>query len=725
MAPRSAAAKAVADLTREEAEAELARLAGEIAAHDKRYYEQDKPTVSDASYDALRIRNEAIEARFPALKRADSPTERVSGAPSSKFATARHAVPMLSLEKAFTDDDVTAFVERVQRFLGLPRDEPVALTAEPKIDGLSISLRYEDRKLVLGATRGDGETGENVTANVRTIKEIPQSLPKGAPDLFEVRGEIYLRKDDFLELNRQQQVAGGEPYVNPRNTAAGSLRQKDPAVTASRPLRFFAYAWGACSALPADTQWGVVETFRQWRFPVNDLMRPCAGVAEALAAYADIERRRASLAYDIDGVVYKVDSLAFQERLGIRSASPRWAIAHKFAAEKATTKVLGIDIQVGRTGALTPVARLEPVNVGGVTVVNATLHNEDFIRGFGRDGQILRVDPKGGPIDIRIGDTVTIQRAGDVIPQVLEVDLSARPRGARPFEFPRICPCPLKTPVVREETATGGEGIVRRCSGEFACPFQRKEHLRHFVSRAAFDIEGLGEKQIEYFYDSEDLPATAPADIFTLRARDGKNLRKLKDVEGFGAVSVRNLFDAIDARRTIGLERFLNALGIRHVGETTARVLARGYGSWQAFHDAAMKVAKGDEAAREEMDAIDQIGATVVDAVGRYFGEHHNRELVDNLVEQVTIKDAEQTATDSPVVGQTVVFTGSLERMSRDEAKAMAERLGAKVSGSVSKKTDLVVAGPGAGSKLKDAEKHGVKVIDEDAWFKLVGEKPA
>jgi DNA ligase (NAD+) len=598
----------------------------------------------------------------------------------------------------------------------------VALTAEPKIDGLSISLRYEKRQLVQGLTRGDGISGENVTANVRTIRDIPQALPKGAPDLIEVRGEIYFRKEDFLALNRQQEAAGAELYVNARNTAAGSLRQKDPAVTASRPLRFFAYTWGAYSALPAETQFGVVAAFGKWGFPVNPLMRRCAGVDEALAAYAEIEKQRASLPYDIDGVVYKVDSLAWQERLGIRSASPRWAIAHKFPAERATTKIVGIDIQVGRTGALTPVARLEPVSVGGVTVVNATLHNEDFIRGFGRDGLAIRTDADGHPVDIRIDDTVGIQRAGDVIPQVLDVDLALRPKGAKPYEFPKICPCPLKTAVVREETATGGEGIVRRCSGEFACPFQRKEHLRHFVSRAAFDIEGLGEKQIQYFYDeSENLPVRTPADIFTLRARDEENLKKLKDVEGFGAVSVRNLFDAIDARREVPLERFINALGIRHVGETTARQLARGYGSWQAFHDAALKIAGGDAAAREDMDAIDQIGETVVEAVARYFAEPHNRKLVEDLVREVVIGDAEQAATDSPVAGKTVVFTGSLEKMTRDEAKSMAERLGAKVSGSVSKKTDLVVAGPGAGSKLAEAQKHGVKVIDEAAWLALVG----
>jgi DNA ligase (NAD+) len=725
MAKAVRSTKPVEDLSAAEAAAELKRLASEIAGHDRRYYEEDAPTVTDAEYDALTRRNTAIEARFPELKRADSPSERVGGAPTGKFATVRHAVPMLSLEKAYTDDDVRAFVEQVQRFLGLPRDEPVVLSAEPKIDGLSMSLRYEERRLVQGLTRGDGVSGEDVTANVRTIRDIPQSLPKGAPDLIEVRGEIYFSKDDFLALNRAQVEAGAEPYANARNTAAGSLRQKDPAVTASRPLRFFAYAWGANSMLPADTQFGVVAALGKWGFPVNPLMRRCAGVPEALAVYAEIEAQRAVLPYDIDGVVYKVDSLALQERLGIRSASPRWAIAHKFAAERATTRIVAIDIQVGRTGALTPVARLEPVNVGGVTVVNATLHNEDFIRGYGRDGQPLplRTDEDGKPIDIRIGDTVGIQRAGDVIPQVLDVDLQLRPRDAKPFDFPKTCPCPLETPVVREEIAAGGEGIVRRCSGEFACPFQRKEHLMHFVSRSAFDIEGLGAKQIEYFYDEEpDLPVKAPADIFTLAARDRELGGVLKTREGFGEVSVRNLFAAIEARRTIPLERFINALGIRHVGETTARQLARAYGSWTAFHDAALKIADGDHAARAEMDAIDQIGETVVEAVARYFGEEHNRAVVEALVDQMAaISDAEQAATETPVAGKTIVFTGSLERMSRDEAKAMAERLGAKVSGSVSKKTDLVVAGPGAGSKLKDAEKHGVEVIDEAGWFRLIG----
>jgi DNA ligase (NAD+) len=726
MAVKAKARKPVEELTEAEAAAEHDRVSGEIAAHDRRYYQEDAPVISDAAYDELRRRLNAIEARFPALKSAVSVS--VGAAPSAKFAPVRHAVPMLSLENAFGEDDVRDFVEQMYRFLGRSRDDPIAFTAEPKIDGLSSSLRYEKGRLVLGATRGDGVTGEDVTANVRTIGDIPQSLPKGVPDIVEVRGEIYLGKKDFEKLNAQQAREGKPLYVNPRNTAAGSLRQKDPKVTASRPLRFFAYTWGEMSAMPADTQIGMVEAFAAWGFPVNPLIRRCETIDEALVTYRGIEKQRARLDYDIDGVVYKVNALALQARLGFRTRSPRWAIAHKFPAEKATTVLEAIDIQVGRTGALTPVARLKPVTVGGVVVENATLHNEDYIRGFGRDGQPLRVDPDGKPIDIRVGDTVTVQRAGDVIPQVLDVDLALRPKGARPFEFPKICPCPLKTPVVREETATGGEGIVRRCSGEFACPFQRKEHLRHFVSRQAFDIEGLGEKQIEYFYDDADLPVKAPGDIFTLRARDAANTKKLKDVEGFGEVSVRNLFNAIDARREMALDRFLNALGIRHVGETTAKVLARAYGSWQAFHDAALKIADGDGAAAEEMDAIDQIGGTVVEAVGRYFGERHNRALVEALTKEVAISDAEQAVSGSPVAGKTVVFTGSLERMSRDEAKAMAERLGAKVSGSVSKKTDLVVAGPGAGSKLKDAQKFGVTVIDEAGWFDLVGkasEKPA
>ena len=721
MAKADAAAKPPEELTEAEAAAELARLAKEIAAADTRYYQEDAPTISDSAYDALRLRNRVIEQRFPALKRSDSPSERVGAAPTGRFAEVRHAVPMLSLENAFGEADVRDFLNQMYRFLGRSKDDLIALTAEPKIDGLSMSLRYEAGRLVLGATRGDGVAGEDVTANVRTIGDIPHRLAGKAPAVVEVRGEIYLGKADFAALNKRQAELGEQLYVNPRNTAAGSLRQKNAEVTASRPLRFFAYGWGETSAMPADTQMGMVKAFADWGFPTNPLMRRCADVDAALAVYREIERERAGLDYDIDGVVYKVDSLALQARLGFRTRSPRWAIAHKFPAEKATTVLTAIDVQVGRTGALTPVARLKPVTVGGVVVTNATLHNEDYIRGFGRDGEPIRVDDKGEPVDIRIGDTVTVQRAGDVIPQVLDVDLSLRPGNAAPFIFPKVCPCPLKTPVVREETATGGEGIVRRCSGEFACPFQRREHLMHFVSRAAFDIEGLGVKQIEYFYDDEELPIRAPADIFTLSMRDAARGHILKEREGFGEVSVRNLFAAIEARRSVALDRFINALSIRHVGETTARVLARAYGSWAAFHAAALKVAEGDVAAREEMDAVDQIGETVVDAVGRYFGESHNRALVEALTREVTILDAEQAAAESPVAGKTVVFTGSLEKMTRDEAKAMAERLGAKVAGSVSKKTDLVVAGPRAGSKLKDAEKHGVKVVDEAGWFDLIG----
>ncbi len=715
-------AKAVDDLTAAEAVRRHKALSRQIAEADRRYHGEDAPTITDAAYDALRRELNEIEARFPDLKSAVSAS--VGARPSAKFAEARHAVPMLSLENAFADDDVRDFVDQIYRFLGRSPDEPIAITAEPKIDGLSMSLRYEDRKLVLGATRGDGVTGEDVTANVRTIADIPEALPKDAPDVVEVRGEIYMGKKDFAALNARQVAAGEEPYVNPRNTAAGSVRQKDPGVTAARPLRFFAYAWGEIAGGPPEpTQWKMVERFRRWKFPVNPLMKVCANVDEALATYRAIEEQRASLDYDIDGVVYKVNDLALQTRLGLRTRSPRWAIAHKFPAEKATTKLTAIDVQVGRTGALTPVARLEPVTVGGVVVENATLHNEDYIRGFGRDGQPLRTDDKGNAVDFRIGDTVTIQRAGDVIPQVLDVDLSKRPKGTKPFAFPTVCPCYLKTAIVREETATGGEGIVRRCSGEFACPFQRKEHLFHFVGRSAFDIEGLGTKQIEMFYDDPDLPVKTPADIFTLAARNARlpEDRQLAARDGFGAVSVGNLFSAIEARRTISLERFLNSLGIRHVGETTARVLARAYGSWDAFHAAALRVAAGDEAAAQEMDDIDQIGETVVEAVARYFGESHNRDVVETLVAQMSaIADAEQARSDFPVAGKTVVFTGSLEKMTRDEAKAMAERLGARVSGSVSKKTDLVVAGPGAGSKLKDAQKFGVEVIDEAGWLALV-----
>jgi DNA ligase (NAD+) len=689
------------ELTQAQAKTELKRLAQEIAAHDERYYQNDAPAISDADYDALRRRNAAIEARFPALVLADSPSRRVGARPARGFAKLRHAVPMLSLDNAFSDEDVTDFVDRIRRFLRLPADEPLAFTAEPKIDGLSLSLRYEGGWLVNGATRGDGIEGEDVTANVKTLETIPHELRgRRVPARCDIRGEVYMTKSAFLALNERQQEAGKQVFANPRNSAAGSLRQLDASITASRPLGFFAYAWGEMSELPEKTQHGMLDWFARCGFTTNPLMKRCNSVEELLEFHREIELARGTLDYDIDGVVYKVDRLDWQERLGFVSRTPRWAIAHKFPAQRATTIVRGIEIQVGRTGALTPVAKLEPVTVGGVVVQNATLHNAD---------EIAR-------LDVRIGDTVEVQRAGDVIPQVLGVVLEKRPSDAKPYRFPTKCPCPLHTPVIRETTATGEEGAVTRCTGEFACPYQRMEHLRHFVSRRAFDIEGLGEKQIALFYDEGWVKE--PADIFTLEARNKKI--KLEDYEGFGETSVRNLFGAINTRREIALERFIYALGIRHIGETTAQALARGYGTWEAFHDAARAVAKGDAEAREDMDALDQIGDTVIDAIASYFGESHNVKMVERLTEHVRIGAAERPRTDSAIAGKTVVFTGTLEKMTRDEAKAMAERLGAKVSGSVSNKTDIVVAGPGAGSKLAKAKEFGVDVLSEDEWLKLV-----
>jgi DNA ligase (NAD+) len=573
-----------------------------------------------------------------------------------------------------------------------------------------MSLRYVDGELVTGATRGDGAEGEDVTANVKTLADIPQRLKgKNVPAVCEVRGEVYMTKHAFLALNRKQAEAGAPLYVNPRNTAAGSLRQKDPSITASRPLGFFAYAWGEMSGMPAGTQSGMIQWFERCGFKTNPLTKMCRSVDALLQFHREIEAQRATLDYDIDGVVYKVDRLDWQERLGFVSRSPRWAIAHKFPAEQATTIVRDIEIQVGRTGVLTPVAKLEPVTVGGVVVQNATLHNEEEIK----------------RLDVRKGDTVRIQRAGDVIPQVLGVVLENRKSGAEPYKFPTRCPCPLHTDVVRETIAGGEAGARARCTGEFACPYQAVGHLEHFVSRRAFDIDGLGEKQIEFFHEQGWV--NEPADIFTLQHRDGKLALKetgkkihLEEVEGFGATSVRNLFNAIDARREIALERFIYALGIRHVGETTAVALARGYGTWQAFHDACLKLAKGDDETKQEMDALDQIGDTVIESLSEYFAEQHNRRRVERLAEHVHILDAEKPRADSAVAGKTVVFTGTLEKMTRDEAKASAERLGAKVSGSVSKKTDYVVAGPGAGSKLTEAKKLGVEVLTEDEWIKLI-----
>jgi DNA ligase (NAD+) len=691
----------VDDLSERGAKSEHARLEAEIAGHDRRYYQDDAPTVSDAEYDRLRRRYGGIEARFPQLRTLQSLTQRVGAAPAARFAKVRHAVPMLSLDNAFAEADVVDFVARIRRFLRLPEDEAIAFSAEPKIDGLSMSLRYENGELITGATRGDGAEGEDVTANVKTIADIPHRLSgREVPAVTEVRGEVYMTKKAFLELNRKQAEAGKPLYVNPRNTAAGSLRQLDASITASRPLGFFAYAWGEMSKMPADTQSGMIKWLEACGFKTNPLTRMCRSVEELLEFHRKIEARRGALDYDIDGVVYKVDRLDWQERLGFVSRNPRWAIAHKFPAEQATTVVRDIEIQVGRTGALTPVAKLEPVTVGGVVVQNATLHNPE---------EIAR-------LDVRIGDTVTIQRAGDVIPQVLGVDEDKRPRGAKPFPFPKKCPCPLHTDVVREIIAGGAEGARVRCTGEFACPYQTIEHLKHFVSRRAFDIDGLGEKQIELFYENGWV--REPADIFTLEERNKKI--RLEEVEGFGETSVRNLFGAIAARHEISLERFINALGIRHVGETTAVALARGYGYWAAFHAACLKLAKGDEETKAEMDALDQIGDTVIESLHDYFGEAHNRQRIERLAKQVSIRDAEKPRSDSAIAGKTVVFTGTLEKVTRDEAKASAERLGAKVSGSVSKKTDYVVAGPGAGSKLAEAKKLGVAVLTEDEWAKLV-----
>jgi len=701
----------VADLTEAQAEAELKRLAAEIAAHDKRYYQQDAPTVTDAEYDALRQRNAAIEGRFPELIRPDSPSQRVGAAPTGKFKKVRHAVPMLSLDNAFSDEDVIDFVARIRRFLRLGNDEKIAFSAEPKIDGLSMSLRYEDGELVTAATRGDGAVGEDVTANIRTLEDVPKRLKgRDVPKVCEVRGEVYMTKHAFLALNERQKAADGQIFANPRNSAAGSLRQKDPAITASRPLGFFAYSWAEMNKMPADTQSGMIKWFESCGFKTNPLARLCRSTEQLIAFHHKIEESRAELDYDIDGVVYKVDRIDWQERLGFVSRVPRWGIAHKFPAERAITVLKGIEIQVGRTGAFTPVGKLEPVSVGGVIVQNVTLHNEDYIKGIGGGGEQLR-----GGRDLRIGDTVVVQRAGDVIPQIVDV-VADKPRGKEKYQFPTRCPCPLKTKVVREETATGEEGARARCTGEFACPYQKIQHLMLFVSRRAFDIEGLGEKQIELFFENEWVKE--PADIFTL---EKKHRSDLLGQEGFGETSVRNLFNAIEARRRIALDRFIYALGIRHVGETTALALARGYGSWKAFHDAALRIAKEDAEAAAEMDALDQIGDTVIEAVKAYFGESHNRGVVERLTKQVAILDAEKPKTNTAVAGKTVVFTGALEKMTREEAKTQAERLGAKTAGSVSRKTDYLVAGPGAGSKLAEAKKLGVTVLTEDDWLKLIG----
>jgi len=689
-------------LTARQAKVEHSRLTAEITEHDRRYYQQDRPTITDAAYDALRARYSAIEARFPDLRTLESLSLKVGVAPTGKFKKVRHALPMLSLDNAMAEQDVIDFVARIRRFLKLDGDETIAFSAEPKIDGLSMSLRYEEGELVTGATRGDGSEGEDVTANIRTLADVPKKLKgRKIPKICEVRGEVYMTKKAFLALNERQQAAGGQIFANPRNSAAGSLRQKDPAITASRPLGFFAYAWGEMSEMPEDTQSAMIKWFEGCGFKTNPLTKICRSTADLLEFHREIGMERAELDYDIDGVVYKVDRIDWQERLGFVSRSPRWAIAHKFPAEKATTIVREIVVQVGRTGILTPVAKLEPVGVGGVIVQNVTLHNPDEIERLG----------------VREGDTVTIQRAGDVIPQVLGV-VEDKPRGKKPYKMPTRCPCPLRTEVVPETVSGGGEGVRVRCTGELACPYQRTEHLKHFVSRRAFDIDGLGEKQVDFFFEKGWIKE--PADIFTLEKRHKQDLL---EQEGYGQTSVNNLFSAIEARRDIPLERFIYALGIRHVGETTARLLARRYGTADRFRKAMLAVArnrKGDAFA--ELDNIEGIGPTVAEAIADFFAEPHNVKVVDELLEQVRPQPLEAVEKATPLASKAVVFTGTLKRMTRSEAKATAERLGARVSGSVSKNTDYVVAGPGAGAKLNEAHALGVQVLKEDEWLKLVGE---
>lgn len=770
---------AVEALTEKDAAAELAALAEEIAAHDARYHGEDAPVISDAEYDALVRRNRAIEARFPGLVRADSPSARVGARPAEKFGKVRHAVAMLSLDNAFEDADVTAFVERLQRFLSM--DEAIAVTAEPKIDGLSASLRYEKGVFVQGATRGDGREGEDVTENLRTIADIPARLNGVCPDVLEVRGEVYMEKAAFAAMNARAAEAGEQTYVNPRNAAAGALRQLDARITAKRPLRFFAHGWGEVSEQLAPTQSTSMARIGKLGVPVNPGLTVCHSAKDLLGAYRAIGAQRADLPFEIDGVVYKVDRLDLQQRLGFVSRSPRWAIAHKFPAEQAQTVLADIDIQVGRTGALTPVARLEPVFVGGVTVTNATLHNPDYIAGKGADGAPIR-----GGKDLRVGDTVVIQRAGDVIPQIVDVVIEKRPPGARRFVFPVTCPR-CGSHVARE--VEGETGVVARCTGGLNCPAQAVERLKHFASRRAMDIEGLGDKQIEEFFEIGLVKE--PADIFRLKDQG----EAIAAREGYGEKSVTNLIAAIEARRAPELGRFLFALGIRDIGETTAGILARAFETWDAFEKACLaaaaqrpreawkrierlngvgstareallasadalqgdllggppklkgvtqrvwdalatefgdwpQVVAGVRAAREGQPGEDFFTLARIDGVGEvaanrlcdFFEEDHNLKALARLLKEVRPQAQERVAASSPVAGLTVVFTGTLEKMSRDEAKARATALGAKVSGSVSKKTDLVVAGPGAGSKLKDAEALGVKVIDEDAWLALIAE---
>jgi len=729
----------VEDLSETEARTELGRLHETLSVADAEYFEADAPRMTDAAYDALKRRYQAIERAFPELKRPDSLSDKVAGAPVEGFAKVRYDVPMLSLAKAYSDQDVIDFAERGKRFFERDKDLELVFTAEPKIDGLSASLRYENGVFVKGATRGDGSVGEDITANLRTVADIPHKLKgKGWPDIIEIRGEVYMTYAEFEALKARSAAVGGQDYVNPRNTAAGSLRQKDPSITASRKLRFFAYAWGFTSAEPAATQYDAVQKFGQWGFEISPLMVRAKSVDELLAQYRLIEEKRSSLGYDIDGVVYKVDRLDLQQRWGFVTGEPRWAIAHKFPAEQATTTVNRIDIQVGRTGTLAPVARLSPVTVGGVVVENVTLHNEDYIAGRDSNGLPIRGETE---IDVRVGDTVVIQRAGDVIPQIVKVVLEKRPENAVPYEFPHVCPV-CGSPAVRElNEKTGKLDSRRRCTGELICAAQAVERLRHFVARGAMDIEGLGAENIDLFFNA-GLVKTA-ADIFTLRDRrpavqqalaerreeqarvreaaSGKTRKNVRGVEDRNYEGLDKLFAAIDARREPELDRFIFALGIRHIGETTAAVLARTFSTIEEFIRVGKETAAHRDNPHSVFPSVDGIGDTVVEALIGFFGNERNDAVLDALLAQVHPKPYIVTVSaGSQVAGKTVVFTGSLEKMTRGEAKAMAERLGAKVAGSVSAKTDIVVAGPGAGSKLKQATELGLTVLDEDGWLTLV-----
>lgn len=695
---------AVDALSEDQARKELARLAVEIRLADASYYTEDNPHLTDAEYDALRRRNLEIEDRFPHLKRSDSPSDAVGIQVSDGFGKIEHGVPMLSLDNAFSDEDVRDFCDRIRRFLGLDADVELTITAEPKIDGLSLSLTYEKGELLKAATRGDGRVGEDVTANARTLDEVPGRLSgEGWPDRIEIRGEVYMGNDDFAALNAQEEAAGRKLYMNPRNAAAGGLRQKDPAVTARRPLKFFAYAWGETSAPFAATQTEAVEQLARWGFQTNDLFQPHDAVEGLLGAYADMIERRASLGYDIDGVVYKVDRLDWQDRLGFVSRFPRWAIAHKFPAEKAVTTLEAIEIQVGRTGSLTPVARLSPITVGGVVVSNATLHNEEEIE----------------RLDVREGDQVEIQRAGDVIPQVLRVIDPDRSNRPDPFVMPEICP-ECGSAAIREVDEKGKSDVRRRCTGGLICPAQIKERLKHFVSRKALDIEGLGAKQIELFYERGIV--SAPQHIFQLPDRiAAAGYEPLEQWDGFGEVSARKLLGAIEEHRKAPFARFLNGLGIRHVGQTTSDLFARTFVEWNAFWQAVEQARDepGGEA-EQQLVSIDGIGGAAVGALTAFASEPHNQDMMAELLSELEILDGEAPSSESPVTGKTVVFTGTLEAMTRDEAKARATSLGAKVSGSVSGRTDILVAGPGAGSKLKKAHDLGVTVMTEAEWIDLI-----